>query len=122
MPEVKRTRRRGRTRIRRQHQATIPVEALRRAGLKPGDELIVRAAGAGRLLLIRAADLVAEHAGLGAGDYGQDYLATPRGEWRCAARAPGSPDRGPALRPPVSARPPGARGLTRRRAARARAA
>jgi len=47
MPEVKRTRRRGRTRIRRQHQATIPVEALRRAGLKPGDELIVRAAGAG---------------------------------------------------------------------------
>ena len=82
MPEVKRTRRRGRTRISRKHQATIPVEALRRAGLKPGDELIVRAAGAGRLLLIRAADLVAEHAGKGAGDYGPGYLATLRGEWR----------------------------------------
>jgi AbrB family looped-hinge helix DNA binding protein len=82
MPEVKRTRRRGRTRISRKHQATIPVEALRRAGLKPGDELIVRAAGAGRLLLIRAADLVAEHAGKGAGDYDPGYLATLRGEWR----------------------------------------
>ncbi len=81
MPEVKRTWRRGRTRISRKHQATIPVEALRRAGLKPGDELIVRAAGAGRLLLIRAADLVAEHAGKGAGDYGPDYLETLRGEW-----------------------------------------
>ena len=82
MPEVKRARRRGRTRISRKHQATIPVEALRGAGLKPGDELIVRAAGAGRLLLIRAADLVAEHAGKGAGDYGPDYLETLRGEWR----------------------------------------
>jgi bifunctional DNA-binding transcriptional regulator/antitoxin component of YhaV-PrlF toxin-antitoxin module len=82
MPEVKRSRRRGRTRLSRKHQATIPVEALRRAGLKPGDELIVQAAGAGRITLVRAADLVAEHAGKGAGDYGPDYLEALRGEWR----------------------------------------
>ena len=82
MAEVKRTRRRGRTRISRKHQATIPVEALRRAGLQPGDELIVQAAGAGRITLVRAADLVAEHAGKGAGDYGPGYLEALRGEWR----------------------------------------
>jgi bifunctional DNA-binding transcriptional regulator/antitoxin component of YhaV-PrlF toxin-antitoxin module len=82
MAEVKRNRRRGRTRISRKHQATIPVEALRRAGLRPGDELIVQAAGAGRITLVRATDLIAEHAGKGAGDYDPDYLERLRGEWR----------------------------------------
>jgi bifunctional DNA-binding transcriptional regulator/antitoxin component of YhaV-PrlF toxin-antitoxin module len=80
--EVKGTRRRGRTRSSRKHQATIPVEALRRAGLRAGDELIVQVAGAGRIVLIRAADVIAEHAGKGAGDYGPDYLESLRGEWR----------------------------------------
>jgi AbrB family looped-hinge helix DNA binding protein len=80
--EVKGTRRRGRTRISRKHQATIPVEALRRAGLRAGDELIVQVAGAGRIVLIRAADVIAEHAGKGAGDYGPGYLESLRGEWR----------------------------------------
>lgn len=82
MGEVKRTWRRGRTRISRKHQATIPVDALRRAGLKPGDELIVQAAGAGRITLVRADDVIAQHAGKGTGDYGPDYLDTVRGEWR----------------------------------------
>jgi bifunctional DNA-binding transcriptional regulator/antitoxin component of YhaV-PrlF toxin-antitoxin module len=40
-------RQRGRTRLSAKNQATIPVEALRRAGLRPGDELLVEAAGAG---------------------------------------------------------------------------
>jgi AbrB family looped-hinge helix DNA binding protein len=81
MAMVRKAGRRGRTRISRKHQATIPVEALRRAGLKPGDELIVQAAGAGRITLVRADDLITLHAGKGAGDYGPDYLATLRGEW-----------------------------------------
>src|SRR2546428_547383 len=38
MSIVKRVRKRGRTRISAKNQTTIPVAALRRAGLKPGDE------------------------------------------------------------------------------------
>ncbi|HEV2122226.1 MAG TPA: AbrB/MazE/SpoVT family DNA-binding domain-containing protein [Chloroflexota bacterium] len=80
--EVKRTFRRGRTRISRKHQATIPVEALRRAGLKPGDELVVEAAGAGRILLVRADDVLRRHAGSLTGVYPEDYLEQLRGEWK----------------------------------------
>jgi AbrB family looped-hinge helix DNA binding protein len=82
MSGVKHPVRRGRTRISRKNQATIPVEALRRAGLKPGDELVVQAAGAGRITLVRAEDLIERHAGKGGGDYGPGYLAALRAEWR----------------------------------------
>lgn len=35
-----------------------------------------------RIALVRADDLITQHAGKGAGDYGPDYLETLRGEWR----------------------------------------
>jgi AbrB family looped-hinge helix DNA binding protein len=75
-------RHRGYTRISRKNQATIPIDALRQAGLKPGDELMVEAAGAGRIVLVRAVDLVERHAGKAAGVYPPNYLAELRGEWR----------------------------------------
>jgi bifunctional DNA-binding transcriptional regulator/antitoxin component of YhaV-PrlF toxin-antitoxin module len=81
MDEVKH-RRRGRTRISRKHQATLPVDALRQAGLKPGDELMVEAAGAGRIVLVRVEDLVERHAGKAPGVYTPAYLDTLRDEWR----------------------------------------
>ena len=56
-------RRRGRTRISAKNQATIPVAALRRAGLKPGDELRVEAAGAGRIILTRVEETLAGYTG-----------------------------------------------------------
>jgi AbrB family looped-hinge helix DNA binding protein len=87
MGEVKQTRR-GRTRISSKNQATIPVEALRRAGLKPGDELVVQAAGAGRITLIRADDPIERHAGRGAGDYVAGYLDEMRDEWRARDATP----------------------------------
>ena len=62
MREVKK-RRRGFTRISAKHQATIPVQALRDAGLKPGDEVRVVAAGRGRLVLERDTNVVERHAG-----------------------------------------------------------
>jgi bifunctional DNA-binding transcriptional regulator/antitoxin component of YhaV-PrlF toxin-antitoxin module len=81
MREV-RKRRRGFTRISAKHQATIPVQALKEAGLKPGDELRVVADGRGRLVLERDVDLVERHAGSLPGVYPPGELETLRGEWR----------------------------------------
>jgi len=75
-------RRRGHTRISRKNQATLPIEALRQAGLKPGDELRVEAAGAGRIVLVRAVDLIERHAGKAPGVYPPGYLDQLRDGWR----------------------------------------
>jgi bifunctional DNA-binding transcriptional regulator/antitoxin component of YhaV-PrlF toxin-antitoxin module len=75
-------RRKGFTRISAKSQATIPVQVLRDAGLKPGDEVRVVAAGRGRLLLERDANLVERHAGRLAGVYERGELDALRDEWR----------------------------------------
>ena len=82
MKEVKQSRRRGYTRVSRKHQATIPVEALHKAGLRAGDELRVDAAGPGRIVLVRADDPIARYAGCLAGVYPAGYLPELRDEWR----------------------------------------
>ncbi len=82
MGVVKNTRRRDRTRISAKNQATIPVAALRRAGLKPGDELRVEAAGAGRIVLTRAEESLAGYAGRLTGVYPKGTLQKLRREWR----------------------------------------
>jgi bifunctional DNA-binding transcriptional regulator/antitoxin component of YhaV-PrlF toxin-antitoxin module len=81
MAEVKK-RRKGFTRISAKSQATIPVQALRDAGLKPGDEVRVIAAGRGRLVLERDTNLVERHAGQLAGVYERGELEALRDEWR----------------------------------------
>jgi len=82
MRNVKHTRRRGRTRISAKNQATIPVAALRRAGLKPGDELCVEAAGPGRIVLARVEETLASDAGRLTGVYPKGTLQKLRREWR----------------------------------------
>lgn len=81
MKEVKK-RRRGFTRISAKHQATLPVQALKEAGLKPGDELRVIAAGRGRLVLEREVDVLERHAGALRDVYERDELERLREEWR----------------------------------------
>lgn len=82
MAKVK-VRRRGFTRISAKNQATIPVDALRRAGLKAGDEIRVEVDGPGRLVLTRWDELVRRYAGALTGAYPKGYLKKLRGEWRC---------------------------------------
>jgi bifunctional DNA-binding transcriptional regulator/antitoxin component of YhaV-PrlF toxin-antitoxin module len=68
--------------ISRKNQVTLPVDALREAGLEPGDDVRVRAAGRGRLELVRVDDLVEEFAGVfDETVYPEGYLEDLRREW-----------------------------------------
>jgi bifunctional DNA-binding transcriptional regulator/antitoxin component of YhaV-PrlF toxin-antitoxin module len=51
------------TRVSSKHQVTIPVDALRAAGLEPGDTLKVEAASAGRVVLTRVDELLGRYSG-----------------------------------------------------------
>jgi bifunctional DNA-binding transcriptional regulator/antitoxin component of YhaV-PrlF toxin-antitoxin module len=82
MKEVKKRRRRGFTRISAKHQATLPVQALKEAGLEAGDEVRVVAAGRGRLVLERDLNLVERHAGKLKDVYEPGELDRLREEWR----------------------------------------
>jgi len=80
MALVKRRQQRGRTRLSAKNQATIPVAALRRAGLRAGDELRVESAGAGRIVLTRVEETIATYAGRLAGVYPKGSLQKLRRE------------------------------------------
>jgi bifunctional DNA-binding transcriptional regulator/antitoxin component of YhaV-PrlF toxin-antitoxin module len=68
--------------ISRKNQVTLPVDALRAAGLEPGDDLRIEVVGPGRLELIRAEDLVKEFAGVfDETVYQAGYLEELRREW-----------------------------------------
>ena len=68
--------------ISRKNQVTLPVEALRAAGLEPGDDLRVLSTAPGRLELVRADDLVNEFAGVfDQSVYPAGYLESLRREW-----------------------------------------
>jgi len=75
-----RTRRRGTTRISRKNQVTLPVEALKRAGLAPGMVLAVEVDGRRRVVLAPPQDPVERYAGILR--YPRGYLRKLRGEWR----------------------------------------
>jgi bifunctional DNA-binding transcriptional regulator/antitoxin component of YhaV-PrlF toxin-antitoxin module len=66
-------------RLSAKNQLTVPVAVLEDAGLRPGDEVIVRPAGAGRLEVERVDDLVSEFAGKL--DYPADALRELRDGW-----------------------------------------
>ncbi|MFP5254941.1 MAG: AbrB/MazE/SpoVT family DNA-binding domain-containing protein [Acidimicrobiia bacterium] len=80
MAEVKK-RRRGTSRISAKHQITIPMEALRGAGLEVGERVVAHADGPGRVVLEREADVVEQFAGALRGVYDPAELDTLRDEW-----------------------------------------
>ena len=80
MPEVKK-RRRGTSRVSSKHQVTIPVAALRAAGIEAGDRLVARADGAGRIVFERDDDPLAGLIGLFPDLYPLGHLDELRDEW-----------------------------------------
>ncbi len=77
--EVKR--RPGITRVSSKHQITLPVDALREAGLRPGDELRVTVDGRGRLVLTAVQDPLEELIGSAPGLSAITDLEALRNEW-----------------------------------------
>ncbi|HET8606081.1 MAG TPA: AbrB/MazE/SpoVT family DNA-binding domain-containing protein [Gaiellaceae bacterium] len=68
--------------ISRKNQVTLPVDELREAGLRPGDDVRVVAVGPGRLEIVRSRDLAEELAGdVGPDVYPPGYLDELRNEW-----------------------------------------
>ncbi len=71
------------TRVSPKHQVTIPVDALRSAGLAPGDALKVEATGAGRVILTRVDELVDRYSGsIDSGGKLRQRVEGLREEWR----------------------------------------
>jgi len=71
------------SRISRKNQITLPVSALEAAGLHAGDDVVVLAAGPGRLEVTRGRNLVEEYAGMfDERVYPEGYLEELRKEWR----------------------------------------
>ncbi len=81
---------RGGTRISRKHQVTIPVQALRAAGLDVGERLRARSDGPGRVVLERERDVLEEYAGALTGVYASDELDRMRDEWDARSSTPAS--------------------------------
>jgi len=63
------------------NQVTLPVEAMRAAGMSAGDEIAVRPAGEGEIVLALRGSRVRRHAGIATGIYEQDELDRLRDEW-----------------------------------------
>jgi bifunctional DNA-binding transcriptional regulator/antitoxin component of YhaV-PrlF toxin-antitoxin module len=64
-------------------QVTLPVESLDAAGLRPGDEVVIEADGAARILIHRAAPDLPHALGVFDGLYEPGYLDRLRSE-ECA--------------------------------------
>jgi len=63
------------------NQVTIPVEAMRAAGLRPGDEIDVRPAGEGEIVIATRGSRIRRHAGIAKGIYKDNELGKLRDEW-----------------------------------------
>ena len=51
------------------NQVTLPVEAMRAAGLRAGDEVTVRPVGDGELIIAARGSRIRRHAGIASGIY-----------------------------------------------------
>lgn len=63
------------------NQITLPVDALRVAGLGPGDEVTVRPAGSGTIVIAARASRIRRHAGIVEGIYRSGEIDELRDEW-----------------------------------------
>jgi AbrB family looped-hinge helix DNA binding protein len=63
------------------NQVTLPVEVMRGAGLRPGDEVAIEALGEGEIRIAARGLRVHHHAGIARGIYRRGELDRLRDEW-----------------------------------------
>ena len=68
-------------RVSSKNQVTIPVAAMRAAGLRPGDEVSIRPIGDGEVIIAARSSRVRRHAGIATGIYAPGELDRLRDEW-----------------------------------------
>ncbi|MFZ0043460.1 MAG: AbrB/MazE/SpoVT family DNA-binding domain-containing protein [Solirubrobacteraceae bacterium] len=68
-------------RVSSKNQVTLPVEAMRAAGLRSGDEVTIRPNGDGELVVARRGSRIRRHAGIATGIYQPSELDRLRDEW-----------------------------------------
>jgi len=69
------------TRVSAKHQITLPIAAMREAGIEEGDELSVQVDGDGRLRLVRQRDRIEQWVGSFPGLSSATGLEGLRDEW-----------------------------------------
>ena len=79
--QVKEPRRRGYTRVSAKHQVTLPIDALRQAGIQTGDRLRTEVRGPGEVILVRDVDPVEQFRGALPDVYPEGGLEKLRREW-----------------------------------------
>ena len=79
--QVKEPRRRGYTRVSAKHQVTLPIDALRRAGIQKGDRLRTEVRGPGEVILVRDVDPIEQFRGALPDVYPARGLDELRREW-----------------------------------------
>lgn len=71
----------GMPRISSKNQITLPVATMRAAGVRPGDEITVRAVGDGEIVVAVRGARVRRHAGIATDIYAAGELEELRDEW-----------------------------------------
>jgi bifunctional DNA-binding transcriptional regulator/antitoxin component of YhaV-PrlF toxin-antitoxin module len=69
-------------RVSAKNQVTLPVQAMRAAGLHAGDEVTVRPLGDGEVVVALRGSRVRRHAGIATGIYREGELDRLRDEWK----------------------------------------
>jgi bifunctional DNA-binding transcriptional regulator/antitoxin component of YhaV-PrlF toxin-antitoxin module len=70
------------SRVSSKNQVTLPVDAMREAGLRPGDEVTIRSIGDGEVVVALRDSRVRRHAGIATGIYPAGELDRLRDEWQ----------------------------------------
>jgi bifunctional DNA-binding transcriptional regulator/antitoxin component of YhaV-PrlF toxin-antitoxin module len=68
-------------RVSSKNQVTLPVETMRAAGLRAGDEVTVRPRGDGEVIIATRGSRISRHAGIATGIYRDGELDSLRDEW-----------------------------------------
>lgn len=69
------------SRVSSKNQITLPVDIMRRAGVRAGDDVVARVSDEGEIVLAIRGSRVRRHAGIVRGLYGPGEVVGLRDEW-----------------------------------------